>query len=231
MYSEQYSKLFHRTFNYEWESEASLPYIRRYAKFFHILRLVFIIILVGLISWCFIKYHSPLYSTFFYLIALAMYFVFYKGAGFTSVANEFAHDNYQKFVVDTIRETVATLDRDNKIKYLALLLEENTLAIQKREKQYNTYFITFLGIIVPFVVYAFNFMSSNTSARFFVFQWAVTNDFTMSFMTLFVWLLLSIAVFGSQVSEYYLLLSNSTPYWKHKAIQKAILDEKYASLY
>lgn len=230
MYSDQYAKLFDEALDYKWEKKSSIGFIKRNAKRFYSISFGFTIIVLGVLVYGCIRHPSPLYVSISYLVGLLMYFVFYKGLGYTSSSIEFAHSNYQKFVVETIREASSNLNQDNKTQFFALLLEENALAIEKREKQYNTYFITFLGIIAPFAVFSFNFMSANVSARHLVLKWAVTENFTLGFYTLVGLMLISLAVFGSKSCEYYLLLSNSTPYWKHKAIQKAILDEKYASL-
>lgn len=230
MYSDQYAKLFYEALDYKWEKKSSIGFFKRNAKRFYSISFGITSIVLGVLIYGCISHPSPLYVSVSYLASLLTYFVFYKGLGYTSTSNEFAHSNYQKFVVETIRETSSNLDQDNKTQYFALLLEENALTIEKREKQYNTYFITFLGIIAPFAVFAFNFMSANASARHLALKWAVTENLILGFYTLVGLVLLSIAVFGSKNCEYYLLLSNSTSYWKHKAIQKAILDEKYASL-
>ncbi|WP_188353628.1 hypothetical protein [Leuconostoc pseudomesenteroides] len=229
MYSEQYAKLFSKKLDYNWEKEASGYVIRKYAKLFYFFRMSSLLMVLGMI-FTFLNHPSPLVAITLYLTGLAMYFVIFQGAGYTSNASEFAHNKYQKFVVETIQKTLANMSQDKGNQYLDLLLDENASAIQKREKQYNNYFVTFLGIIIPFAVFAYNFMSINTNARYFVSKLVRTDDFVVSSLTLFVLFIFSVAVFGSKNSEYYLLLSNSTPYWKHKVIQKAILDEKFGNL-
>lgn len=231
MYSNRYNELFYEKMNYNWQQNSSISWIKWQAKGTKIILFWMGVLMIGVTVYVAFSHHAPLIIFFSTILILFFYSFCIKGRDSTTSSEYFARTTYQQFVINKVHENSSYLTVENKTKYWNLILEENKQALQNREKQYSTYFVTLLGVIAPFSVYAFNLISKNNAVRNYIFNWLITPNFFSALVTLFAMLFIAIGIFESGNHEYYMLLNISNSYWKHKIIRKAVLDEKYSILY
>lgn len=227
MYSEQYTELFEIKMDYDWEQKSSVPFVRNLGSVRQKFEQLFGWVTICLIVVCAIFFLTPLSAIVVPLLCVSMYLFFIRGIGSSSNAEEYAKNNYIASVQNVLSERLNELEQSKRTDYLDLLLSENEKSLSRREGSYNKIRTISLGYFVPFFIFIYTLFSSTSTQSRFILKFLTTKSFVSFAITLIIVICIIGFIIGSRNTENYLLMELSNPYWKHRVINKVILDEKY----
>lgn len=230
MYSKIYSELFYTKLDYNWQEKSRIKFINRGWPSIKKASIIFGYSMILLEIAYLVCKPKPLMVFFVSFLIACTYYIVVGEDRFSSSANSYYQDKYKSDLKKIITKNTQSFSEIAKDEYLNLLLLESEKAISKREDSYNKIKATMYAYIVPSLIFIFTLFASGKYKDNLFFQLLITQNYSFSFIALIIVLLVAISIYQSRQNENSFLLEMSIPYWKHKTINKIVLDQKFQNV-
>lgn len=230
MYSKIYSELFYTKLDYNWQEKSRIKFINKgwpSMKRVSIISgyfFIFLEIILGLYTLV------PLMVFFMSFVIGVTYYLVVGEDRFTSSATNYYQIKYKSDLEKIITKNIQSFSENARDEYLNLLLSESEKAISKREDSYNKVKATIYAYIVPSLIFIFTLFASGNYKNNLFFKLLITPNYSLSLLALIIVLLVTVSIYQSRQNENSFLLETSIPYWKHKTINKLVLDQKFQNI-
>lgn len=230
MYSKIYSELFYTKLDYNWQEKSRIKFINKGWHSMKRVRIIsgyffiFLEIILGLYTLV------PLMVFFMSFVIGVTYYLVVGEDRFTSSATNYYQIKYKSDLEKIITKNIQSFSENARDEYLNLLLSESEKAISKREDSYNKVKATIYAYIVPSLIFIFTLFASGNYKNNLFFKLLITPNYSLSLLALIIVLLVTVSIYQSRQNENSFLLETSIPYWKHKTINKLVLDQKFQNI-